>query len=139
KRMQFHSRLPSGAVNRHRDVGIRCVGRFPETTVPRTVGVIVFEQMTATDLSCPAEVFSRANIPREDGRGRDCYHVVTVGTSTERCLTESGIVVHPHVDLLHAPPLDTVVIPGGDGIYFLQPNTKTPTCIKGSATTRRRV
>ena len=44
-------RLPSGTVNRHRDVGIPCVGRFSETTVPRTVGVIVFEQMTATDLA----------------------------------------------------------------------------------------
>jgi transcriptional regulator GlxA family with amidase domain len=131
-------RLPSAAVNRHRDVGNPCVGRFPETTVPRTVGVIVFEQMTATDLSCPAEVFSRANIPREDGRGRDRYYVVTVGTSTEPCLTESGIVVHPQVDMLHAPPFDTVVIPGGNGMSMPKLNKKIATWLKDRTSTTRR-
>jgi transcriptional regulator GlxA family with amidase domain len=131
-------RLPGRAVNRHPDVRIPCVGPFPETRFPKTVGVIVFEQMTATDLSSPAEVFSRANIFGGCGRGRDCYHVVTVGIDTEPCLTESGIVVHPQVDMLHAPPFDTVFIPGGNGISMLKLNNKIAKWLKDRASSTRR-
>ena len=96
---------------------LRHASRFYDTAKPKTVGIIVFEQMTAADLMGPAETFSRPTIATENGRGGRCYHVVTIGFSAKPWVTESGIVVKPHVDMQHAPPLDTVIVPGGSGIH----------------------
>jgi transcriptional regulator GlxA family with amidase domain len=83
---------------------------------PKKVGLIVFEQVAATDLTGPAEVFSRANISDGNGCQSSCYNVLMLGITAQPCRTESGIVVKPHADLASAPPLDTVIIPGGSGI-----------------------
>src|SRR6266566_3416418 len=83
---------------------------------PKTVGLIVFEQMAAADLTGPAEAFSRASISNIHGCECPCYHVVTLGISTEPCVTECGIVVKPQMDLRNAPPLDTLIVSGGRGI-----------------------
>jgi transcriptional regulator GlxA family with amidase domain len=83
---------------------------------PRTVGLIVFEQVAAADLTGPAEVFSRANISDGNGCESSCYKVLMLGITAQPCRTECGIVVKPHMDLGSAPQLDTVIIPGGSGI-----------------------
>jgi transcriptional regulator GlxA family with amidase domain len=80
---------------------------------PKTVGLIVAEEVAAADLMGPAEVFSRATIGRNDqaeARESRCYRVMTIGVSAEPCVTECGIVIRPDVDLEEAPPLDTVFI-----------------------------
>jgi transcriptional regulator GlxA family with amidase domain len=85
---------------------------------PKTVGLIVAEEIAAGDLMGTAEVFSRATIRRSDqmeaGESR-CYRVMTIGINAEPCVTECGIVIKPHVDLEEAPPLDTVFVCGGSG------------------------
>ena len=48
-------------LNRQTATLLRCPSQFGETTSPKTIGVIVFEQMTATDLAGPAEIFPRMN------------------------------------------------------------------------------
>jgi transcriptional regulator GlxA family with amidase domain len=99
---------------------------------------MVFDQMIATDLTDPAEIFSRAKISTNDGRDCACYHVITVGVTTAPCVTESGIVVTPQVDTQHAPPFDTVVIPGGNGISVPKLNKKISTWLNyGASSTRR--
>src|SRR6185437_15913468 len=80
---------------------------------PKTVGLIIAEEVAAADLMGPAEVFSRATIGRSDQREAHesrCYRVMTIGISAEPCVTECGIVISPHVDLESAPPLDTVFV-----------------------------
>ena len=87
-----------------------------ETGLPKNVGIVVFEQMAAVDLMGLAEVFSRPRIEADLARERRCYDVVTIGVSGKPCVIESGIIVKPQVDMQHAPPLDTVIIPGGRAI-----------------------
>jgi transcriptional regulator GlxA family with amidase domain len=83
---------------------------------PKTVGLIVAEEIAAADLVGPAEVFSRARIRRRDqpeGSESRCYRVLIIGVNTGPCVTECGIVIRPHVDLEEAPPLDTVFVCSG--------------------------
>src|SRR6266702_3525646 len=84
---------------------------------PKRIGIIVFNRMTAADLTGPAEVFYRHRIEADREDERRSYDVVTIGVSGESCETESGIVVKPQVDMQHAPLLDTIIVPGGSGIH----------------------
>ena len=85
---------------------------------PKTIGLIVAEEMAAGDLMGTAEVFSRTTLRRTEqpeARESRCYRVMTIGINAESCVTECGIVIKPHVDLEEAPPLDTLFICGGSG------------------------
>jgi transcriptional regulator GlxA family with amidase domain len=106
---------------------------------PKTVGLIVFEQLTAADLTGPAEVFSRANIVNGYGSECPCYHVLIVGINTEPCMTESGIVVKPRLDLGNAPPLDTIIVPGGSGICDAKVSKKIAKWLNYRAPGTRRI
>lgn len=107
---------------RRRRVGGQCAAllradaHIDQTRSLKLIGIIVFDQMTAADLMGPAEVFSRPTRVTDTGREDHCYQVVAIGVSAEPCVTESGIIVKPHVDMQHAPQLDTVIVPGGRGI-----------------------
>ena len=73
------------------------------------MGLIVFENVAAADLTGPAEVFSRANISDGNGCESSCYNVLMLGITAQPCRAECGIVVKPHTDLASAPTLDTVI------------------------------
>ena len=85
--------------------------------IPKTVGLIVFDRMAADELIGPAEAFSRARILTSDDRESRCYQIITLGIGTARCVMECGLVVKPQLDINDAPPLDTVIVPGGSGIH----------------------
>jgi transcriptional regulator GlxA family with amidase domain len=109
----------------------------------RLVGIIVFEQVTAVDLIGPATTFSRAKIRMNDSRWSpenvwDCYKALTIGIDAKSCVTECGIVIKPHSDIESAPPLDTIIVPGGTGIHDPRFNKKiTKWLARRAATTRR--
>jgi transcriptional regulator GlxA family with amidase domain len=87
---------------------------------PKTVGLIVAEEIAAADLMGPAEVFSRAKIRRSgqpEAGESCCYRVMTIGINAAPCATECGIVIRPHVLLEEAPPLDTLFVCGGIGSH----------------------
>jgi transcriptional regulator GlxA family with amidase domain len=106
---------------------------------PKTVGLIVFEQTTAADLTGPAEAFSRANIVNSYGCECPCYDVLILGINKEPCTTESGIVVKPQVDLGNAPPLDTVIVSGGSGIHDAKLGKKITKWLSYRAPATRRI
>src|SRR5437588_2891229 len=88
--------------------------------VRKTVGLIVFEQMSADELAGSARAFSRATISTGDPTATGefpCYQVLTLGLGTARCTTECGIMVKPKLDINDAPPLHTLIVPGGVGIH----------------------
>src|SRR5437667_3378991 len=66
---------------------LRHAGEFDLRTKPKMIGIIVFQQMMATDLMGPAETFSRAVISTDNDRDRRCYQVVTIGVNIEDCVT----------------------------------------------------
>lgn len=127
------------ASNGQSAASLRHPSRFDDTTKPKLIGIIVFEQMTAADLMGPAEAFSRPRIEADPARERRCYDVVTIGVSGEPCMTESGIIVKPQVDMQHAPSLDTVIVPGGSGIQNPKLNKQIADWLNCRASVLRRI
>jgi transcriptional regulator GlxA family with amidase domain len=107
--------------------------------IPKTVGLIVFEQMAADELTGPAEVFSRAKTATGHDREFRCYQVLTLGIGTARCVTECGIIVKPQRNINDAPPLDTLIVPGGSGIHDARLNKKMAKWLSRQAPATRRI
>src|SRR5215471_159833 len=83
----------------------------------KPVGFILFERIAVDELTGPAQAFFQARIATNDDHEFCCYQVLTLGIGTERCLTECGVIVKPQLDINDAPPLDTIIVPGGCGIH----------------------
>ena len=107
--------------------------------IPKTVGLIIFEQMAAADLTGPAEAFSRAKPPISDDRELRCYQLLTVGIGAASCVTECGIIVKPRLDLADAPPLDTIIVSGGSGIHDPSLSKKLAKWLSRRAPVTRRI
>jgi transcriptional regulator GlxA family with amidase domain len=91
-------------------------GRDPITAFrPKRVGLVGFDEVTALNLVAPADSF--ASTALDDGYGNRiaCYEVHTIGTFSDRMLTESGLLFHAQHTLSAAPELDTIIIAGGRG------------------------
>lgn len=85
----------------------------------RTIGILGYEGVQALDLIGPADAFTIADEQlRASSSGG--YEVRVLGVARKTFAAESGVLFKPHTNLEHAPPLDTVVIPGGNGLR-LQP------------------
>jgi transcriptional regulator GlxA family with amidase domain len=114
---------------------------FDAAMKPKTVGLIVADQVTAADLMGPAEVFSRATIQSSDQpeSRESCYRVLTIGVKKEPCVTDCGIVIRPNVDLEKAPPLDTIFVSGSRGSHGERLNRKLVKWLKQRAPNTRRV
>jgi transcriptional regulator GlxA family with amidase domain len=85
---------------------------------PRRVGFVIFPTFNALDLSGPLEVFSIANeltLEREPQR-RPPYETIVLGLAARAMRAESGLMVLPQATLSAAPPLDTLLVPGGCGL-----------------------
>jgi transcriptional regulator GlxA family with amidase domain len=115
---------------------------FAAAMNPKTVGLIVAEEVAASDLMGAAEIFSRAKIRRSDqpeGRESRCYRVMTIGINAGPCVTECGIVIRPEMDIEEAPPLDTVFICSGTGGNGEKLNRKLVKWLKQRAPNTRRL
>ena len=106
---------------------------------PKTVGLIVFEQMAANELTAPAEAFSRAKMPSGSGDECHCYQVLTLGIGTALCVTECAVIVKPQLDINDAPQLDTLIISGGTGICETRVNKTIAKWLSRRAPVTRRV
>ena len=77
---------------------------------PRTIGIVLFDDVEVLDFAGPYEVLSGAR----DDQGQACLRVLTVAARPEvRCRGGLRIVVDS--TLAACPPLDAVVVPGGPG------------------------
>jgi transcriptional regulator GlxA family with amidase domain len=115
---------------------------FAAAMNPKTVGLIVAEEIAAADLMGTAEVFSRATIRRSDQAEAPesrCYQVTTIGINAKSCVTECGIVIRPHIDLEEAPPLDTVFICDGNGSHGEKLSRRLVKWLKQRAPITRRI
>ena len=107
--------------------------------IPKRVGLVVFEQMAANELTGPAEAFSRARMPTGNGRECRCYQVLTLGIGTAPCVTECGVIVKPQSDINDAPPLDTLIISGGSGMHDARLSKKIVKWLSHRASATRRI
>ncbi|MCA9858723.1 MAG: DJ-1/PfpI family protein [Thermomicrobiales bacterium] len=79
---------------------------------PRTVGILVFEEVEVLDFCGPFEVFASAQDPQT---GERAFDVSIVAETTGIVSCRGGLLVKPHTDFSNAPQFDLIVAPGGYG------------------------
>jgi putative intracellular protease/amidase len=84
--------------------------------VPRRIGFLGFDGVTACHLVGPADTLAAAALDDGFGNRIPCYQICTIGLSSEKFRAESGVIFKAHKTLHTAPDLDTIVIPGGEGL-----------------------
>jgi len=104
------------------------------------VGIIAFDGVNALDLIGPLEVFANAGRPdftRRESRGVYALHLIGLGG--QPVFTESGVRFVPGKQLANAPPLDTVIVPGGSGLREPSTNSAVSAWLRLRAPAIRRV
>ena len=78
------------------------------------VGIYVYDEVEVLDFAGPFEVFSTAaRMIQRDG-GNAPFEVVTLAPSLVPVRARAGLNLLPHHALSDHPPLDVLIIPGGD-------------------------
>jgi transcriptional regulator GlxA family with amidase domain len=77
----------------------------------RTVGIFIFPDVEVLDFCGPFEVFSVAGHQVADGT----FRAITIAKSPEMLRARNGLQVIPDYTWENAPPLDLLLIPGGQG------------------------
>lgn len=77
----------------------------------RTLGILIFPDVEVLDFCGPYEVFSVTGHQVEPGS----FRVLTVGESSAPLAARNGLKVIPDAGFADCPPLDIVLIPGGQG------------------------
>jgi len=108
----------------------------------KTIGILGYDGVQALDIVGPVDAFSIASAHLASARPdpAPAYEILVLGLSRRVFVAESGIAIRPHRALEAAPPLDTVIIPGGKGLR-LQPatNARIADWLKARARDIRRV
>lgn len=82
---------------------------------PRTVGILIFDDVEVLDAFGPFEVFSVAQTSDPDDTGRNLFRVVTIAETSGPVRARGDLIVEPHYSFANHPPLDILVAPGGLG------------------------
>jgi transcriptional regulator GlxA family with amidase domain len=107
--------------------------------VPKRIGFVGFEGVTASHLAGPADVFSTAKLDSGYGNRLACYEICTIGLSPEPFQAESGMLFKPEATIQTTLELDTIVVPGGKGLQRAEVSEKIADWILARASHTRRV
>lgn len=77
----------------------------------RNVGILIFPDVELLDFCGPYEAFTAANY----GSGEQWFNVFTVAEQAGEIETRAGMRVIPDYHFGDAPPIDVLVVPGGQG------------------------
>jgi transcriptional regulator GlxA family with amidase domain len=93
------------------------------------------------EMTTAAAAFDCAEIREGDRGPKQCYEIVIIGFSNKPFVATSGIVFKPHKTFKNAPPLDTLIIPGGKTLTLLRPEIGKPIAafVKARAGCTRRI
>jgi len=82
---------------------------------PPTVGILIFDDVEVLDFCGPFEVFSTARPVGEHSDASQIFTVLTIAGQDKIITCRGGLLVKPHATIDHHPPLDILVVPGGQG------------------------
>ena len=85
---------------------------------PTTVGILIFDGVEVLDFCGPFEVFSVTRSPADGDGGRGeqpLFRVLTIAERSAIVRCTGGLLVQPHHTIADHPPLDILVVPGGQG------------------------
>ena len=105
----------------------------------KRIGLLGFDGAMALDMVGPVDAFTTAVMDESNGQRSECYEVMLIGFSNRPFVAESGIIFKPHRTVHDAPPLDTLIVPGGKGIRVPETLSKAAEWIKSRAPMTRRV
>ncbi len=82
-----------------------------------TVGILLFDDVEVLDFSGPFEVFSTARLVDADKQGDEhgLLRVCTIAEQDRILSCRGNLLVQPHMTIQQHPPLDILVVPGGQG------------------------
>ena len=78
----------------------------------KNIGFLCFDGLTALDVVGPAEAFAAVF----SDTGKSHYKILLIGLNSKTVVSESGIKFEPEKTIRNAPPLDTLIVPGGKGL-----------------------
>ena len=108
----------------------------------RVVAIVGFDGMQSLDATGPFEVFAAAN-QVADGLGRTGprYRPYLVGLTegTAPVVSESGLTFVPNGALWRPAAIDTLILPGGDGVYAVAADPDACRAVADAAARARRV
>ena len=111
--------------------------RVPIEMKPLLIGILGFDGVTALDLAGPLDALAAARVGSSDGTLQRGYKAMLIGLTSKTFVAESGIALKPKRRSKTLRPLDTVVIPGGNGIRNAQVVAKIADWLKGPNKPRR--
>jgi transcriptional regulator GlxA family with amidase domain len=82
---------------------------------PRTVGILIFDDVEVLDFCGPFEVFSVARAAEDRDRETPLFRALTIAERGEIVRCRGDLLVQPHHTFADHPPLDILVVPGGYG------------------------
>jgi transcriptional regulator GlxA family with amidase domain len=85
----------------------------PDTTVPLTFGMLVFDGVEVLDMGGPFEVFSTAGRLARTAADEPLLRVLTIAATDRPVRCRGGLKVMADHVLDRHPPFDVLVIPGG--------------------------
>ena len=85
------------------------------TGQPRTVGILIFDDVEVLDFCGPFEVFSVARVPGDSAEESRLFTVLTIADEDRIIRCRGGLLVQPHHTIDNHPTLDILVVPGGQG------------------------
>jgi len=109
------------------------------TMVPKRIGFLGFENVAASTLTDPADVFAAAVLDGGYGNRISCYQICAIGFSSECFRAESGITVKPDSTLDTVSELDTIIVPGGSGLRHSMVSERIADWILTRANQSRRI
>lgn len=82
-----------------------------------TVGILLFDEVEVLDFCGPFEVFSAARPLEAEKQGDEhrLFRVLTIAEQERLITCRGGLLVQPHATIEQHPPLDILVVPGGQG------------------------
>jgi transcriptional regulator GlxA family with amidase domain len=105
----------------------------------KRIGILGFEGVTASHLVASADTFAVATLDSGYGNRIPCYQTYTIGLSFEPLRAESGMTFTPDETLQSAPELDTIVLPGGNGLRQTEASEKIADWILARVKRTRRI
>ena len=81
----------------------------------RTVGILIFDDVEVLDFCGPFEVFFAARLDGQTDDDPRLFDVVTIAEEKRPVRCSGDLLVQPQHTLDDHPPLDILVVPGGDG------------------------
>src|SRR5262245_7323324 len=106
---------------------------------PKQIGIVGFDGIIGSHLTGPTDAFASATLDDGFGNRIPCYEIWTIGLTSDPFQSEAGMIFQPRKTLRNAPPLDTIIIPGGRGLRQTEFNAKISDWVLRRAPFTRRI